>query len=74
MDLGYGAWRRLYIVVIHSSNAPSQRPRQCTWPKARNNRVVHEDEQEFDHGILRHNMLQPRFLADLGRPIPGMGG
>ena len=46
MDLGYGAWRRLYILVIHPSNASSQLPRQCTWPKAKNNCVVHEDEQE----------------------------
>ena len=77
MDLGYGAWRRLYIVVIHSSklhlndfgNVHGRRQEITVWCMKMN-----KNKRSVGYGILRHSMLQPHFLADLGLPIPGDGG
>ena len=35
---------------------------------------VNKNKRSVGHGVLRHSMLQPHFLADIGRPIPGDGG
>ena len=35
---------------------------------------MNKNKRSVGYGVLRHSMLQPHFLADLGLPIPGDGG
>ena len=35
---------------------------------------MNKNKRNVGHSVLRHGMLQPHFLADLGRHIPGDGG
>ena len=65
----YSSSTLLTLHLSYLGNVHGRRQEITVWCMKMN-----ENKRNVGHGVLRHGMLQPHFLADLGRSIPGDGG